>query len=409
MKEAGWEIATHGYKWIDYRDTPAEEEARDIAEAIRIHTEVAGERPLGFYQGRSSINTIRLGMEEGGFLYCADSYADDLPYWIEGPQRAAAHRALHARFQRHALRDPAGFQFRRPVLRLSQGFLRHALRRRRDRAEDAVDRPALPPGRAAGPRRLARALPRLCRQPRQGLDRDPARHRPPLDRKTHPPAGGWKPSKLTRTLFVERFGGVYEHSRWVAEAAYDAGLSAGADSARGLGARDGRARRRGEATSSSARSSTPIPISPAGWRSPGADRRIDGEQASAGLDRLSADELARFTALNDAYRARFGFPFIMAVKGKSKAEILAAFERRLEATTQDAEFARRARRDRPIAALRLAGHPVVTTERASFAAVSSVSPTIRALGGAAPSTDVDDGAVVIENGRIAAVGGRARC
>ena len=86
MNEAGWEIATHGLKWIDYRDIPAEAEARHIAEAIRIHTEVAGERPLGFYHGRSSVNTIRLGMEEGGFVYCADSYADDLPYWLEGPR-----------------------------------------------------------------------------------------------------------------------------------------------------------------------------------------------------------------------------------------------------------------------------------------------------------------------------------
>ena len=86
MNEAGWEIATHGYKWIDYRDTPRDIEAKHIAEAIRIHTEVAGKRPLGFYQGRSSINTIPLGCEEGGFLYCADTYADDLPYWIEGPK-----------------------------------------------------------------------------------------------------------------------------------------------------------------------------------------------------------------------------------------------------------------------------------------------------------------------------------
>src|SRR5208337_808198 len=86
MNEAGWEIATHGLKWIDYRDTPAEVEARHIAEAVRIHAEVAGARPLGFYQGRSSLNTIRLGMEEGGFLYCADSYADDLPYWLNGPR-----------------------------------------------------------------------------------------------------------------------------------------------------------------------------------------------------------------------------------------------------------------------------------------------------------------------------------
>ena len=86
MNEAGWEIATHGYKWIDYRDAPAETEARHIADAVAIHAMVAGARPLGFYQGRSSINTIPLGCAEGGFLYCADAYADDLPYWIEGPK-----------------------------------------------------------------------------------------------------------------------------------------------------------------------------------------------------------------------------------------------------------------------------------------------------------------------------------
>ncbi len=111
MNEAKWEIATHGLKWIDYRDAPPDLEAQHIAEAIRIHTEVAGARPLGFYQGRSSINTIRLGAEEGGFLYCADVYADDLPYWMRRAARAAAPHALHARFQRHALRHAAGLQF----------------------------------------------------------------------------------------------------------------------------------------------------------------------------------------------------------------------------------------------------------------------------------------------------------
>ncbi|MEI2387026.1 allantoinase PuuE [Breoghania sp. JC706] len=85
MKEAGWEIASHGLKWIEYKDMPVEEERAAIAEAVRIHTEVTGERPLGFYQGRSSENTIPLAMEEGGFVYLSDTYADDLPYWMEGP------------------------------------------------------------------------------------------------------------------------------------------------------------------------------------------------------------------------------------------------------------------------------------------------------------------------------------
>ena len=90
MKEADWEIASHGLKWIDYRDYTAEAERAHMAEAIRIHTEVTGARPLGCYTGRSSINTIRLAAEEGGFLYSSDAYADDLPYWIDRPERAAS-------------------------------------------------------------------------------------------------------------------------------------------------------------------------------------------------------------------------------------------------------------------------------------------------------------------------------
>ena len=85
MQEAGWEIASHGLKWIDYRSFTAEAERGHIHEAIRIHTEVAGERPLGFYQGRTSAHTLGIVMSEGGFLYSADSYADELPYWIKGP------------------------------------------------------------------------------------------------------------------------------------------------------------------------------------------------------------------------------------------------------------------------------------------------------------------------------------
>jgi len=87
MREAGWEIASHGLKWIEYKDFSEDDERRHILEAISIHTETAGERPLGFYQGRCSSHTTRIVMEEGGFLYSSDSYADDLPYWIEGPRR----------------------------------------------------------------------------------------------------------------------------------------------------------------------------------------------------------------------------------------------------------------------------------------------------------------------------------
>ena len=81
MHESGWEIASHGYRWIDYQQVDAATEKKHLLTAIRIHTRVTGERPLGWYLGRCSPNSHGLVAEEGGFLYNADSYADDLPYW----------------------------------------------------------------------------------------------------------------------------------------------------------------------------------------------------------------------------------------------------------------------------------------------------------------------------------------
>ena len=86
MKEADWEIASHGLKWIEYKDFSRDEERAHLDEAIRIHAEVTGDRPLGWYTGRCSAHTLDLVMEDGGFLYSSDSYADDLPYWVEGPK-----------------------------------------------------------------------------------------------------------------------------------------------------------------------------------------------------------------------------------------------------------------------------------------------------------------------------------
>ncbi len=81
MLAAGWEIASHGYRWINYQSVPADIEREHIAKAIEVHKTLTGERPLGWYQGRTSPNTARLVVEEGGFVYDADSYADDLPYY----------------------------------------------------------------------------------------------------------------------------------------------------------------------------------------------------------------------------------------------------------------------------------------------------------------------------------------
>ena len=87
MKSSGWEIASHGLKWVEHKDMPADEERAAIAEAIRLHTEVVGEAPRGWYTGRCSNNTVALAAETGQFAYVADSYADDLPYWVQAGGR----------------------------------------------------------------------------------------------------------------------------------------------------------------------------------------------------------------------------------------------------------------------------------------------------------------------------------
>jgi len=83
MVEAGHEICSHAYRWIDYQYMDAEEEREHLNKAIEIITQVTGQRPLGWYTGRNSPNTRDLVMQEGGFLYDSDAYDDDLPYWVD--------------------------------------------------------------------------------------------------------------------------------------------------------------------------------------------------------------------------------------------------------------------------------------------------------------------------------------
>lgn len=138
-----------------------------------------------------------------------------------------------------------------------------------------------------------------------------------------------RPTTLDRAAFARTFGQVFEHSPWIALAAFDAGLPADADRAAGLHRALCAVLRR--ASDEQKRALIDAHPDLAGRLAVAQALTADStrEQASAGLDRLTPEELERFTALNDAYRAKFCFPFIMAVKGRSKAEILEAFERRL--------------------------------------------------------------------------------
>jgi OHCU decarboxylase len=349
MKEADWEIASHGLKWIDYKDFSADEERAHIAEAVRIHTEVTGERPLGFYQGRTSENTLRLTMEEGGFLYSADTYADELPYWVEGPKgpQLMIPYTLDANDMRFA--TPQGFnagdQF---YTYLKDTF--DVLYAEGETAPKMMSiglhcRLAGRPGRAAA---LARFLDYVASHEHVWVARriDIARHW----LRHHPPEN-LRPSTMSRAVFQEVFGDLFEHSPWISQAVHQAGLTASQDWAEGLHG----AFRQVLASATREQKLILIRAHPdLAGRLELADLTTDSrsEQASAGLDSLTEHERARFLELNDAYRRKFGFPFIMAVKGRSKDEILAAFEQRMEHDA-DREFETALEQVETIALLRL--------------------------------------------------------
>ena len=109
MQDADWEIASHGYRWIDYQNVEENTEREHLTKAIEIHTRVTGERPLGWYLGRCSPRSHRLVAAEGGFRYNADCYSDDLPYWdysFDAPQLMVPY-TLDANDMRFA--TPQGF------------------------------------------------------------------------------------------------------------------------------------------------------------------------------------------------------------------------------------------------------------------------------------------------------------
>ncbi|CAM5638835.1 chitin deacetylase [Streptomyces tanashiensis] len=87
MGAAGWEVAGHGWRWIDHREVPEEVERADVARTTATIERLVGRRPVGWYTGRTSSATRRLVVEEGGFLYDSDDYSDDLPFYVEAAGR----------------------------------------------------------------------------------------------------------------------------------------------------------------------------------------------------------------------------------------------------------------------------------------------------------------------------------
>ena len=334
MQEAGWEIATHGLKWIDYKDVPREVEADHIARAVDLHRRITGERPLGFYQGRTSMNTVALGCEEGGFAYLADTIADDLPY-------------RHVHQERPQLMVPYTMDANDMRFSSGQGFGTGV--EFFDYLRDSFDI-LYAEGQAGAPKMMSIGLHcRLAGRPgramaiRRFLDHarahegvwfatrlDIARHWA----ETHPWKPRERPSQMSRDAFVRKFGGIYEHSPWVAERVHRAEMGAVHDSARGLARRMAQIFR-------SADDQTRLEVLRAHPDLAGklaAAKKLTAEstseQASAGLDSLTDAERAEFTRLNDAYVARHGFPFIIAVRDYDKPGIQAAMRARVDNNTE---------------------------------------------------------------------------
>ncbi|WP_421905407.1 allantoinase PuuE [Mameliella sp.] len=352
MKEAGWEIASHGLKWIEHRDMPEDEERAQIAEAIALHTEVVGEPPRGWYTGRCSMNTVALTAETGQFAYISDTYDDDLPYWkdIDGRAQLVIPYTLEANDMRFAGAPGwvTGQDFGQYLCDAFDTLY----------AEGEAGKPAMMsvglhcrligrPGKIAG---LKRFLDHIAAH--EGVWTPTRLQIAEHWAATHPPITVERPSQMDRDTFVTRFGGIYEHSPWVAERAWELELGPAHDRPAGLANALARAFRRATETERL----EVLRAHPDLAGKLAAARRLTtestAEQASAGLDALTDEERARFAELNAAYTEKHGFPFIIAVRDHDKQGIIDAFERRLgnDGKTELAEACRQVER---IARLRL--------------------------------------------------------
>ena len=352
MKSANWEIASHGLKWIDYKDYKEKDELSDMAEAIRLHTEVTGVPPKGWYTGRSSENTIRLAAETGSFKYIADSYADDLPYWEEfgDHDQLIVPYTLDVNDMRFA--TPQGFNSGTQFLDyLKDSFTTLYM-------EGCNGSPKMMsiglhcrligrPGRFEAIRKFLEFV-------NTHADVWIATREQIADHwmQTHPHKRFNRPSKMNRENFIDLYGGIFEHSAWIADNAYDYELSYAHDTATGLHNALCRAFR-------SAPKELKLKVLRAHPDLAGKlaqAKRLTSEstseQASAGMDSLTDNERKIFTQLNLTYVKKHGFPFIIAVRDHNKASILSAFKTRIN-NDGDTEFLEACKQVERIAEFRL--------------------------------------------------------
>ncbi|MFN4155496.1 MAG: allantoinase PuuE [Paracoccaceae bacterium] len=352
MQAAGWEIASHGLKWVDHRDMPEAEERAQITESFRLHEEVTGASPHGWYTGRCSMNTVRLTAETRRLAWISDTYDDDLPYWLEvgDHDQLVIPYTLEANDMRFATAPGyiTGEQFFQYLKDSFDTLYAEGVEgRARMFSIGLHNRLIGRPGKIAG---LQRFLDYAQGHAGVWFPRriDIARHWAEV----HPHQRFERPSQMDRARFVERFGGIFEHSPWIAERAFDLELGPAHDCATGLHNALARMFR----SASQAERMGVLTAHPDLAGKLAAAKRLTpestAEQASAALDALTDAERSAFQRLNADYVAKHGFPFIIAVRDNAKDSILAAFTARIANDTAT-EFTTACAQVERIAALRL--------------------------------------------------------
>ena len=348
MKASDWEIASHGLKWVEYKDAAPEVEKAEMAEAIRLHTEVVGEAPVGWYTGRCSDNTIAIAADNGSFKYVADSIADDVPYWMEFGERdqLVVPYTMDANDMRFA--TPQGFNTGAHFFeylkasfdvlyaeggRMMSIGLHCRLMGRPGRAQALQDFLAYA-GKHAGVWFATRE---------QIADHWAAQN---------PHVRYARPSEMDRETFVAKYGSIFEHSPWIAEGAFDLELGPVHDTAVGLHNALCRIFRSASEEQRLGVLTAHPDLAGKLAQAKSLTAESTAEQAAAGLDFLTDEEKATFTKMNTAYVEKHGFPFIIAVRDHNKASILEAFHRRID-NDRDTEFAEACKQVERIADFRL--------------------------------------------------------
>jgi len=332
-QQLGHEIASHGWRWIHHQNMPIDDERAHIKRAVEAHVEVCGTAPSGWYTGRDSPNTRKLVVEHGGFEYDSDYYGDDLPFWTEvllDDGRVKPHLVVPYTLDANDMRfaTPQGFN-------TAEHFFQYL----RDTFDALYAEGAHTPrmmsigmhcrllGRPGRIVALQKFLDYIGRFDRVWVCRriDIARHWAA----THPfvqKDGLARLSTLDQGTFVRELGDVFEHSPWIAEGAWSKGPFTSVEQ---LHAAMGKVLHQADAARRMALiRAHPELAGKAAIRGELTDHSRN-EQQGVGLDACTPEEFAAIQELNQAYSAKFGFPFIVAVKDHTRESIIADMRRRI--------------------------------------------------------------------------------